>query len=81
MSWEIRNLGFGEKAARRSTSARGEQAKFETLRVMDTVARQVSESHSQIQFRRQQLELNQRAIVTAQQSYDRNVSRIRDGQG
>lgn len=81
MSWEIRNLGFGEKAARRSTSARVEQAKFEKLRVMDEVARQVSESYSQIQFRRQQLSLTQRAIATAQQSYDRNVSRIRDGQG
>ncbi|TWT97099.1 TolC family protein [Neorhodopirellula pilleata] len=81
MSWEVRNLGFGEKAARRLTSSQVEQAKYEKIRVMDEVARQVSEAHSQLDFRRQQMSLTQSAIRSAQASYERNVSRIRDGQG
>lgn len=81
MSWEVRNLGFGEKAARRLTSSQVEQAKYAKIRVMDEVARQVSEAHSQLEYRRQPMALTQSAIRSAQASYDRNVSRIRDGQG
>ncbi len=81
MSWEVRNLGLGERAARRDTSSRVQQAKYEKLRVMDQVALEVSESYSQVQFRRQQIEITQRAIQSAESSYDRNLSRIRDGQG
>jgi len=42
MSWEIRNLGFGERAARRESNARVQQAKFEKLRIMDQVAEEIS---------------------------------------
>ncbi|TWT67181.1 TolC family protein [Allorhodopirellula solitaria] len=81
MTWEVRNLGFGEKAARRESSARVEQAKFEKLRAMDQVAREVSEACSQIDFRRQQIAITQQAIQTAQDSYAANSERIRDGEG
>ncbi|MEZ6076122.1 MAG: TolC family protein [Pirellulaceae bacterium] len=81
MTWQYRNLGFGEQAARRQTAARIQQAKFEQLRVMDQVALDVSESYSQVQFRRQQIETTQRAIKSAEASYNRNLERIRDGQG
>lgn len=81
MSWELRNLGFGEAAARRETAARVQQAKYEKIRVMDRVAREISESHSQVVFRRQQIQLTERAITSAEDSYQRNLERIRDGQG
>ncbi|MCO8121357.1 TolC family protein [Stieleria sp. TO1_6] len=81
MSWEIRNLGVGEQAARRASSARVQQAKFETVRMMDQVAREVSEACVQVRFRRQQIDVTRRAIESAQGSYDRNFKRIRDGEG
>ena len=81
MSWEVRNLGFGERAARRESCSRIQQAKFEKVRVMDQVAREVSESYSQVRFRREQINITQRAIASAQESYERNLARIRDGQG
>lgn len=81
VTWQYRNLGLGEQAARRETTARIQQAKFEQLRVMDQVALDVSESLSQVQFRRQQIEATQKAIKSAEKSYQRNVERIRDGQG
>ncbi|GAA5506872.1 hypothetical protein Rcae01_02325 [Novipirellula caenicola] len=81
MTWEVRNLGFGERAARRESSARVQQARFEKLRVMDQVAREISEAYSQIQFRREQIVVTERAIGSAEDSYNRNLERIRDGQG
>lgn len=81
VSWNIRNLGLGEKAARRRSSARVQQAKYEKLRVMDQIAREISEAHAQLKHRRQQITLTQQAIQSAEDSYQRNLERIRDGQG
>lgn len=81
MTWQVRNLGFGEKAARRQSAARVQQAKFEKLRVMDQIVAEVSESNSQLRFRRQQIEIAKRAIEAASRSHRLNLERIRDGQG
>jgi outer membrane protein TolC len=81
MMWEVRNLGLGEKAARRETQARVEQAKFEKIRLLDQVAAQVNEAHAQVKHRKERMEITQKAIQTAQNSYERNLRRIRDGQG
>ncbi|MCR9295531.1 MAG: TolC family protein, partial [bacterium] len=81
MTWETRNLGFGERAARREQAARVQQARFEKLQVMDQVAREVSEACAQVEFRRQQIAITQQAISAAQDSYRRNLERIRDRQG
>ncbi len=81
MSWQVRNLGMGEQAARRATTARIQQARFEQLRVMDQVALDITESYSQVEFRRQQIEVSQKAIASAANSYTRNLERIRNAQG
>lgn len=80
-TWEVRNLGFGEKAVRRERSAQVQQARFEKLRVMDQVAREVSEAHSQVEFRARQIDITLGAIQNAEDSYRRNLERIRDGEG
>lgn len=81
LTWEVRNLGFGERAARRQSSAQLQQAMFRKVRRMDDVAREISDAHTQVQQRRRRIEVAQRAIRTAEDSYNRNLSRIRDGQG
>ncbi|MDB4637676.1 MAG: TolC family protein [Planctomycetaceae bacterium] len=81
MMWEVRNLGLGEKAARRETQARVEQAKFQKVRLLDQVAAEVNEAHSQVTHRRNRMSITKEAIASAQNSYERNVRRIRDGQG
>ena len=81
MSWEIRNLGCGERAARRGRLAQVQQANFEKLRVMDQVTRDVSEAFAQVGFRQRQIEITRDAIANARDSYRRNLERIRDGQG
>jgi outer membrane protein TolC len=81
LNWEVRNLGFGEGAMRRETGARIRQAKFQKIRVLDQVAREVSEAYSQVVHRAERIEITQRAIQSALDSYERNLNRIRNGQG
>lgn len=81
MTWEVRNFGLGEKAARRERSAQIQQAKFDRIRVMDQVAREISEGYSQVHFRRLQIKATERAIKFAQNSYQRNLKRIQHAEG
>jgi outer membrane protein TolC len=79
--WQVRNLGFGEIAARNEANARIEQARFEQLRLMDRVAREISEAQIQVVHRRERVNLMQGALQSALDSYNRNLARIRDAQG
>ena len=79
--WQVRNLGFGEQAARDSASARLQQARFREVQVMDQVAREVTEAQARVQARRNRITVAQSGIQSARGSYDRNFSRIREGQG
>lgn len=81
MVWETRNFGFGERAARRERTAQVQQATYLKLRIMDQVAQEVAEANVQVSIRRQQLDTAQTAITSARDSYQRNLDRIRDGQG
>ncbi|MDX1948666.1 MAG: TolC family protein [Pirellulaceae bacterium] len=79
--WELRNLGYGEKAARANASAQVRQAKLREVQLLDAVAREVAEAHAQTTARRRQIEVAREAIQSAQQSYERNLQRIRNAQG
>ena len=81
VAWQVRNLGLGEKAARKGSSARIQQAKFAKLARLDQVASEVAEAYESVSWRRQRMDLNQAAIEQARESYRLNLERIRDGQG
>ncbi len=74
-------MGFGEGAARRETEAQIQMAKYEKIRMLDQVAREVAEAHSQVAHCAERILITQRAIQSAEDSYTRDLSRIRDGQG
>jgi outer membrane protein TolC len=79
--WQVRNLGFGEQAARDSAGARVRQARFREVQVMDQIAREVTEAQARVHARRTRIAVAQAGIQAARGSYDRNFSRIREGQG
>ncbi|PHS04749.1 MAG: hypothetical protein COA78_16130 [Blastopirellula sp.] len=81
LTWEIRNLGFGESAARRETEARTQQAKYKKVQVMDQVANEIAEAYSQIVHRGKRISITKKAIQSATDSYQRNLNRIRNGKG
>jgi len=81
MVWEMRNLGVGERSARREKNAQVQQAIYTKLRLMDQVAQEVAEANVQVGARREQVELARLAIENAKESYRRNLERIREAEG
>jgi outer membrane protein TolC len=79
--WEVRNLGFGERAARASARAQIRQARMREVETLDLVAREVVEAHAQAVARKKLIAVAEEGIASAQQSYDRNLNRIRNAQG
>jgi outer membrane protein TolC len=79
--WELRNLGFGDKAARDNARAQIQQARMQEVQTMDLVAREVVETFSQVQARQKQIAAAKEGIAAAQRSYERNLERIRNVQG
>jgi outer membrane protein TolC len=79
--WEIRNLGHGEAGARDAARARVDQARYRQIQVMDQVAGEVAEAHTQVFARRGQLKTAEDGVRSATASYQRNLARIRDAQG
>jgi outer membrane protein TolC len=79
--WEVRNLGFGERAARCEAQSRVQQAQFREVAALDRVAREVVEAHAQVQSRQAQIATAQEGVQSAIASYDRNLDRIQNVQG
>ena len=79
--WEMRNFGLGDRAARHLAAAQLDQAEARQVAAMDRVAREVSEAHAQVTSRRNQRSIAENAVEAATDSYNRNMERIREGQG
>jgi len=79
--WELRQLGFGEQAARREAQSRIVQTRTRQIALMDQIAREIVESHAQAQSRWLQIQTAQQAVSAAQDSFNRNWDRIENGQG
>ena len=79
--WQLRNFGLGEVAAREGARSRLEQARLVQVRVMDQVSREIIEAHAQSASLRGQIAVAESGIRVAGDSYQRNLARIRGGQG
>jgi outer membrane protein TolC len=79
--WQIRNLGYGEQAARQAAGARVEQETMRQVRVMDTIAREVAEADARVRTRFARIDTAHSGLESAQQSYNLNFNRIREAQG
>jgi len=79
--WELRNFGFGERAAREQARARYQEARLQEIQVMDRVAREVIESRAQVRARHRQIAVAESGVRRAADSYRRNMERIRAGAG
>src|SRR5258705_171506 len=70
-----------ERAARDNARAQIEQARMREVEALDLVAREVVEAHIQTIARQRQISVAEQGIAAAQQSYERNLERIRNTQG
>jgi outer membrane protein TolC len=79
--WQIRNLGFGEQSARQAANARLQEETMRQVRLMDTIARDVTESEARVRARAGLIGIAKVGVESAHQSSDRNFLRIREAQG
>ncbi len=79
--WQLRNFGLGDAAAREGARSRLEQARLAQIRLMDQVAREIIEAHTQSESLYGQIAVAESGIRVAGNSYQRNLQRIRGGQG
>lgn len=79
--WELRNFGLGEQAKRHEARSQYDQAQALQVSMMDRVAREIVEAHAQVQARKWQIKVAESGIKSATDSYERNMARIRAGQG
>lgn len=79
--WELRNLGFGEAAARAQSRSLVQQATINRLATMDQVAREVVEAHAQVTARQAQIAIAREAVAAAIASRGLNNQRIEQAKG
>jgi outer membrane protein TolC len=79
--WELRNLGFGDRAARRDTASQVRQNRWRQIQMLDLVAREVTEAHVQIEARRKQIVIAEQGVQVAVRSFQLNLQRIEDAEG
>jgi len=79
--WEVRNLGFGEQAARKAMSSGVRQAQQRQLVMLDQVAREIVEAHAQVLERERRIEAAKAGVKAAETSYQLNLKRIENIQG
>jgi outer membrane protein TolC len=79
--WEVRNLGYGEQAARCEMQSRVRQARLRQVQVLDRIASEVIEAKTSLVAKESQMTFAQSAIQAARESYRRNQERIANGQG
>jgi outer membrane protein TolC len=79
--WEMRNLGFGERAARAEADSIIRQTQRREMAILDQVAREAVEAHCQVIERERQIPLAKEGITAAERSYALNDNRLENAQG
>lgn len=79
--WEVRNFGAGERAARDAARSRIYQAQFRRTELSNRIRREVAAAAARLDSARKQLVQSDASVKSAQDSYTRNLRRIRNAQG
>ena len=81
LTWGIRNLGFGESAARRQEAAQTRSARVRLRMALDAVTQQVTIAHLEVRQGRRQVELAVENVDQSLNSLDLNMQRIHAAEG
>jgi len=79
--WQMRNLGFGDRAARAEARSLVRQADLNRLSMLDQVAREIVEAHAQVTLRRKEIAIAHEGLTAASASYRHNLERIEQAKG
>jgi outer membrane protein TolC len=79
--WTLQNMGFGNIAHVRQRRAELGQAEAEQVRIINEVAREVSEAYNLSAERFRSIEIERRRVQEASNGFQRDLNRIRGGIG
>jgi outer membrane protein TolC len=79
--WTLRNAGFGNFALIRERRAQLGVAEAERVRLLNLVAEEVSEAYNRSAAQFQSIEIERRRVQAATDGFQRDLTRIRAGQG
>ncbi|MBI5759782.1 MAG: TolC family protein [Planctomycetales bacterium] len=77
--WQLQNLGLGNRARQDGQASRHREAHLAAHQVRELVAMEVTQSHRQLQLRRDQIDLARRQVETARDALRHNLEGIRNG--
>jgi outer membrane protein TolC len=79
--WQLKNLGFGTRAAQREQRSRLRQSVFANFRIRDVVAADVARAFHEMHALRKQLDLAEKNVELSRESHRKNDARIRGLEG
>jgi outer membrane protein TolC len=80
-TWELRNLGFGNRALFGQRTSQMRQARLGAEAVQDTIVAEIITAAADVGSYRRQVESGETGVTAAGQSCDANYERIREGEG
>jgi outer membrane protein TolC len=78
--WELRNLGFGNRALQRERDSQHLQARLTAEQIRDTIASQIARAYYQVQFRQRQIEASRYQLKAAAEAVPLNFKGITGGE-
>ncbi|MBT6497319.1 MAG: TolC family protein, partial [Planctomycetaceae bacterium] len=79
--WQLKNLGFGARAAQREQRSRFRQSAYANSRIRDAVAADVAKAFHEMRAQRKQLDLSEKNVELSRESHRKNIARIRGLEG
>ena len=79
--WELKNLGAGNHAAIRQRATQMRQAERKAEMMRDKIVAEIVTSSSNVSSYGRQMNTTRRSVTSASASYERNLQRIREGEG
>jgi outer membrane protein TolC len=77
--WELRNLGFGNRALQRERASQLRQARLSGEDVRDTIAAEITRAYYGVQLRRRQIEAANLQVQAATEALPLNFKGVLDG--
>ncbi|MCI0682661.1 MAG: TolC family protein [Gemmataceae bacterium] len=75
--WQLKNLGFGNRALQRERASQSQQALLSAAQVQDLVASEVAAAYHQVQFRKKQLDASRTQVEAAEKALPLNFIGIK----
>ncbi len=75
--WQLRNLGFGNRALQRERASQAQQAMLSAAQVRDLIASEVAAAYHQVQFRRKQIDAAREQVEAAEKAVPLNFIGIK----